>query len=85
MFHIIAQMENGGLEGARDCSRDRASTVNQGLTFPGQDTAVSLIVWGNLGMSWSLGPGLGVREAGRRGRNGERDGSRRDGQRKGGD
>lgn len=30
--------------------------------MPEQDTAVSLIIWGNLGMSWSLGPGLGVRE-----------------------
>lgn len=33
--------------------------------MPEQDTAVSLIIWGNLGMSWSLGPGLGVRENGR--------------------
>lgn len=31
----------------------------------GHDTVVSLIVWGKLGNSWSLGPGLGSREAGR--------------------
>lgn len=34
--------------------------------IPGQATAVSLIVGGNLGVSWSLEPGLGGGEMGNR-------------------
>lgn len=51
---LIAQMRTGGLERAGALLQRQSLDCEPGSDTSGQNTAVSLIVWGKPGISWSL-------------------------------